>query len=77
MVWIDVDIGEVSSDPERSSSFTARRWMEEKWKIRRRFSWGEVFPGGHGAVTLLFILCYNKGNATWVAVASKEGKDET
>jgi hypothetical protein len=22
-------------------------------------------------------LCYNKGNATWAAVASKEGKDET
>lgn len=52
--------------------------MEGKWKIRRHFSWGgEAFPGGHGAVTLLFILCYNKGNATWAAVASKEGKDET
>lgn len=33
--------------------------------------------GGHGAATLPFILCYNKGNATWAAVASKEGKDET
>lgn len=51
--------------------------MEGKWKIRRHFSWGEVFPGGHGAATLPFILCYNKSNATWAAVASKEGKDET
>lgn len=50
--------------------------MEGKWKIRRYFSWGEAFPGGHGAATLPF-LCYNKGNATWAAVASKEGKDET
>ena len=64
MVWIDVDIG-------------ARRRMEEKWKIHRHFSWGEAFPRGHGAATLPFILCYNKGNATWAAVASKEGKDET
>lgn len=51
--------------------------MEGKWKIRRHFSLGEAFPRGHGAVTLPFILCYNKGNATWAAVASKEGKDET
>lgn len=52
--------------------------MEGKWKIRRYFSLGEAFPGGgHGAATLPFILCYNKGNATWAAVASKEGKDET
>ncbi len=51
--------------------------MEEKWKIRRHFSLGAAFPGGHGAATLPFILCYNKGNATWAAVASKEGKDET
>lgn len=36
-----------------------------------------AFPGGHGAATLPFILCYNKGNATWAAVASKEGKDGT
>lgn len=49
--------------------------MEGKWKIRRYFSWGG--EGGHGAATLPFILCYNKGNATWAAVASKEGKDET
>ena len=56
----------------------ARRRMEGKWKIRRHFSWGgRPSRGGHGAVTLLFILCYNKGNATWAAVASKEGKDET
>lgn len=41
------------------------------------FLMGEAFPGGHGAATLPFILCYNKGNATWAAVASKEGKDET
>ena len=58
------------------SSFAARRWMEGKGKIHRHFSWGGL-PGGHGAATLLFILCYNKGNATWAAVASKEGKDET
>lgn len=38
---------------------------------------GGGLPGGHGAATLPFILCYNKGNATWAAVASKEGKDET
>lgn len=38
---------------------------------------GEAFPGGHGAATFPFILCYNKDNATWAAVASKEGKDET
>ena len=64
MAWIDVDIG-------------ARRWMEGKWKIRRYFSWGGGLSGGHGAATLPFILCYNKDNATWAAVASKEGKDET
>lgn len=51
--------------------------MEGKWKIRRHFSLGEAFPRGHGAATLPFILCYNKGNATWAAVESKEGKDET
>lgn len=51
--------------------------MEGKGKIHRHFSWGGGLPGGHGADTLLFILCYNKGNATWAAVASKEGKDET
>lgn len=51
--------------------------MEGKWKICCYFSLGEAFPGGHGAATLPFILCYNKGNATWAAVASKEGKDET
>lgn len=51
--------------------------MEEKWKIRRRFSWGGGLSGDHGAATLPFILCYNEGNATWAAVASKEGKDET
>ena len=77
MAWIDVDIEEVSSDPERSSSFAARRWMEGKWRIRRYFSWGGGLPGGYGAATIPFILCYNKGNATWAAVASKEGKDET
>lgn len=38
---------------------------------------GGGLSGDHGAATLPFILCYNKGNATWAAVASKEGKDET
>lgn len=51
--------------------------MEGKWKICRHFSWGGGLFGGHGAATLPFILCYNKGNATWAAVASKDGKDET
>lgn len=51
--------------------------MEGKWKIRRHFSWGEAFPGAMGRSHSPFILCYNKGNATWAAVASKEGKDET
>lgn len=51
--------------------------MEGKGESRRHFSLGEAFPRGHGAATLPFILCYNKGNATWAAVASKEGKDET
>lgn len=41
------------------------------------FLMGEVFLGAMGAATIPFILCYNKGNATWAAVASKEGKDET
>lgn len=41
------------------------------------FLMGGGLPGSHGAATLPFILCYNKGNATWAAVASKEGKDET
>lgn len=50
------------------------------WKENGRsvaISHGRGLPGGHGAATLPFILCYNKGNATWAAVASKEGKDET
>lgn len=51
--------------------------MEGKWKIRRHFSWGEAFLGAMGRPPSPFILCYNKGNATWAAVASKEGKDET
>lgn len=38
---------------------------------------GEDFPGAMGRPHSPFILCYNKGNATWAAVASKEGKDET
>ena len=50
------------------------------WKGNGRsvaISHGGGLSGGHGAATLPFILCYNKGNATWAAVASKEGKDET
>ena len=65
MVWIDVDIGGEAADGRK---------MEDPSSF---LMGGEAFPGGHGAVTLLFILCYNKGNATWAAVASKEGKDET
>lgn len=64
MAWIDVDIGDEAADGRK---------MEDP----PSFFMGEVFPGGHGAATLPFILCYNKDNATWAAVASKEGKDET
>lgn len=63
MVWIDVDIGSEAADGRK---------MEDP----SPFLMG-AFPGGHGAATLPFILCYNKCNATWAAVASKEGKDET
>lgn len=41
------------------------------------FLMGEAFLGAMGRPHSPFILCYNKGNATWAAVASKEGKDET
>lgn len=64
MVWIDVDIGGEAADGRK---------MEDPLP----FLMGGGLSGGHGAATLPFILCYNKGNATWAAVASKEGKDET
>lgn len=64
MVWIDVDIGSEAADGRK---------MEDP----PLFLMGGGLSGGHGAATLPFILCYNKGNATWAAVASKEGKDET
>ncbi len=65
MVWIDVDIGGEAVDGRK---------MEDP----SLFLMGGGLPGGgHGAATLPFILCYNKDNATWAAVASKEGKDET
>lgn len=50
---------------------------ERKMEDPSPFLMREAFPRGHGAATLPYILCYNKGNATWAAVASKEGKDET
>ena len=64
MVWIDVDIEDEAVDGRK---------MEDP----PPFLMGGGLPGGHGAATHLFILCYNKGNARWAAVASKEGKDET
>lgn len=64
MVWIDVDIGGEAADGRK---------MEDP----SPFLMEGGLSGGHGADTLPFILCYNKGNATWAAVASKEGKDET
>lgn len=64
MVWIDVDIEDEAVDG---------REMEDPSPFLMR----EPFSRGYGAATLPFILCYNKGNATWAAVASKEGKDET
>lgn len=46
--------------------------MEGKWKIRRHFSWGEAFPGGHGAATLPFILCYKAMPRGQLLQAKKE-----
>lgn len=62
MVWIDVDIGDEAVDG---------REMEDPPPVLM----GGGLPGGPRGIA--FILCYNKGNATWAAVASKEGKDET
>lgn len=64
MAWIDVDIGDEAADGRKMEDLSP-------------FLMGGGLFGGHGAATLPFILCYNKGNATWAAVASKEGKDET
>lgn len=66
------------SDPERSLIICSEAVDGRKREDPSPFLMGGGgLPGGHGAATLLFILCYNKGNATWAAVASKEGKDET
>lgn len=75
MVWIDVDMG--GRDKESSLIVCGMVADGKKMGDPPPFLMGEAFSEESWGSPLPFILCYNKGNATWAAVASKDGKDET